>query len=375
MLEYLITIILSISFCIFSEKKIIKPKHKRVAIFLSIMAVLIPCVLAGLREPGVGIDSGTYAYTDFMVAKRYNAFSTYYLHSAVKEILYPVLVYVSSRVTDSFFVLFFISQVLIIAPVYATLYLIKKRRPDFSMIISYAAFLFLYYNLSLSIIRQCMATSFVVLGYTIYKLNKKYKKSSIILFVLAVLSHSTAIVLILSIILLDWIINDQKKEIWKKMLIIAAIMVVVLNIQNIVLLAAKFLPSLMARYIDTFNTIDRSGLSNGDTLMKLVFFIMCLLGTKRDTGKNEMLLSSYTFIGAIGIIFQFVSIFSEYLIRISYYFQFFMIIPIGLVHTAFSKESKQWVKIGTVLLLFAYWYIVYVSWGWHGTVPFKFAAN
>lgn len=332
-------------------------------------------MLAALRKPGVGIDSGTYAYTDFQIARTSSSFSAYYIRSSVREVLYTIIVYLTSRISSSFFLLYFISQLLIIAPVYYSLFLIKDRRKELSLAVSYCAFLFLYYNLSLNIIRQSMATSFILLGYTLYKLNRKLIASTALLFICAVLIHSFAIIVAPSTILLDKIINDYKKDLWKKILIVGTILLAVINVDSIILLVAKIAPGIMTKYVNTFNYINRSGLSYGDTLMKLVFFIACVVATKKKVRKKEFSLKSYTFLGAVGMAFQFVSIVSEYLIRISYYYQFFMIVPIGSFYASFVKNNKITMKVVSVILLFLYWYIVYVNWDWHGTMPFELASQ
>ena len=349
------------------------------------IAVLIPCIIAGLRAPGVGIDSGTYAYTDFLIALRSNSFSSYFLHSSVKEILYPIIVYLSSRISNHFFVLYFVSQLLINGPVYIALYLIKKERKDFSIVISYAAFLFIYYNLSLSVIRQSMATSYILLGYTIYKICKRYNIRTILLYICAILTHTFALAIVASLIIFDKIVNDTKKELWKKALILFVIIVAIVNVNRILTLVSSLLPGIMTKYMNTFNYLDVSGLSYGDTLMKVIFFIMCVLATYKTSKKvgvditstknysSIFSLKNYTFFGAIGILFQFISIISEYLVRISYYYQFFMIIPVGVFYLAFSKKERIIIKITSVLLLFMYWYIVYANWNWHGTMPYEFA--
>lgn len=384
MIIYIITFLFTIVFTILCEYELKKHRKKRPVLF-SAIAVFIPCIIAGLRAPGVGIDSGTYAYTDFLIALRSCNFSSYYLHSAVKEILYPIIVYVSSRISDHFFVLYFFSQLLINGPVYIALFMIKRERKDFSIVISYAAFLFLYYNLSLSVIRQSMATSYIILGYTIYKITKKYNIKTILLYACAALTHTFALAIIASIVILDRIINDTRKELWKKALIIFVIIAAIANVNRILVLASSLLPGIMTKYINTFNYLDVSGLSYGDTLMKVVFFLMCVTATykntqnrnidiaRKESNGNVLSLKNYTFFGAIGILFQFISIISEYLVRISYYYQFFMIIPIGVFYTAFTKKERPLMKIVSVLLLFMYWYIVYASWNWHGTMPFEFA--
>ena len=187
--------------------------------------------------------------------------------------------------------------------------------------------------------------------------------------------HSFAIIVAPSTILLDKIINDYKKDLWKKILIVGTILLAVINVDSIILLVAKIAPGIMTKYVNTFNYINRSGLSYGDTLMKLVFFIACVVATKKKVRKKEFSLKSYTFLGAVGMAFQFVSIVSEYLIRISYYYQFFMIVPIGSFYASFVKNNKITMKVVSVILLFLYWYIVYVNWDWHGTMPFELASQ
>lgn len=374
MLIYLVVFAFAIAFTMFGEYNL-KKNSRKVGTVCFVIAVVIPCVLAALRKPGVGIDSGTYAYTDFQIARTSSSFSAYYIRSSVREVLYTIIVYLTSRISSSFFLLYFISQLLIIAPVYYSLFLIKDRRKELSLAVSYCAFLFLYYNLSLNIIRQSMATSFILLGYTLYKLNRKLIASTALLFICAVLIHSFAIIVAPSTILLDKIINDNKKDLWKKILIVGTILLAVINVDSIILLVAKIAPGIMTKYVNTFNYINRSGLSYGDTLMKLVFFIACVVATKKKVRKKEFSLKSYTFLGAVGMAFQFVSIVSEYLIRISYYYQFFMIVPIGSFYASFVKNNKITMKVVSVILLFLYWYIVYVNWDWHGTMPFELASQ
>lgn len=102
--------------------------------------LLIPILIAGLRNESIGTDVSVYSKQLFDVAQNSENF-TYFYHSnwfyiwRVKSISefefgYLLLVYICGHFFHSFILLLSMTQALIILPIYKSLSMYKKKFPD-----------------------------------------------------------------------------------------------------------------------------------------------------------------------------------------------------------------------------------------------------
>ena len=149
MLIYIITFIISCSLLKIANQinnKILKKTF-------NILAIIIPCILAGLRNTKVGTDVEVYVQQLFYFAKQsssYNEFLTckwWWIYRikyvADFESAFTLFVYFTQKLTDNIQMVMFGIQVLISVPIYCGLKKIDKTKKNigFAMFIFYFSFI------------------------------------------------------------------------------------------------------------------------------------------------------------------------------------------------------------------------------------------
>lgn len=137
--------------------------------FWSVVALLVPCLLAGFRAETIGTDVLVYAKPLFDLAANSSSFANFlgsqwwqgwkYQGSADYELGYVALVWISGHVFHSLPMLLFLTQALTALPIFAALLkLNNKHAIPFGMMTYY----FLYFNVSLNVMRQWVAMAIVI---------------------------------------------------------------------------------------------------------------------------------------------------------------------------------------------------------------------
>jgi len=161
-------------------------KEKKV---IPVMIILLPCILASLRDVTVGTDVRGYLIPNFQIALTCDTFNEFLLMQKNKlEVGFNLLIYLGAMF-KSLWVTFFLIEFMIVVPVLYVLYRIRERA---SMTIGMIIFLFLFYNFSLSGMRQSVAMSLLLLFVYFFK-STSYGYG-LIFGVLSFLFHKSAII-------------------------------------------------------------------------------------------------------------------------------------------------------------------------------------
>lgn len=162
------------------------PQNAILAQSLVFVSMLIPSILSGLRDLSVGSDTSGYGISVFDYCCSLPSFSFWRsLGSTTKpdiELGYYLFNYIISRFTSNYFWPFFILSFITILFFYLS---IKALTASQYLPIGMLLFYFFYYNESLNLMRQTLAASIVLFGFT-YLLKTKYLK-----FIFAVLLACT----------------------------------------------------------------------------------------------------------------------------------------------------------------------------------------
>ncbi len=196
---YLICFVISISLLRLSEIKKLR-KIRKLIIFC---ALLIPCILAGLRGEVVGSDTAAYPLRMYNIALD-NQFLKYmnstFLHGWNYDYVYNMgigystFVYIVTKVFRDFSVLLFFTEIAIIFPVYKSLEIFSKNETisNVTVRIGYIIFLLLFYNVTLNMMRQWIAMALLLIGFAY--ITQEQKKKGIILSLISLSFHTTGIV-------------------------------------------------------------------------------------------------------------------------------------------------------------------------------------
>ena len=191
---YLITFLASAVF-FYSESRINRERYK---IILIVFGLLLPCFLAGTRAETIGVDTAGYAQPMFSLAVQSDSYQEYVNSEWSRswlvrspsdiEVGFTLMVYVIAKISGSLQLLLGITQALTVVPIYICL---RKQAKGYEWL-GMLAYYFLFYNMTLNMMRQWIAISFLLLGYAYLIGNKPLV--TFILGLCAVFFHKTALI-------------------------------------------------------------------------------------------------------------------------------------------------------------------------------------
>lgn len=292
MIPYLICFLSTILFTYIAEINF-KKKRKIVGIIFSICAILIPSIMAGIRDMTIGSDTSGYPLNIFNKSKMYNNFKIV-LENTNEEFGFVLLGYVTSLLTsDIHYYLFFI-ELITMSFIYLFAYYKRDKVP---MCFFITIYMLMCYSESLCIMRQHIALAIFL--YSIKFLEqKKYIRMSL-LFLLSTQLHTTAVVGIIIYIL--YILEESKLTKKKKniiyCIIISCIIVMIIqysNIVNLLIYRLKILPERYSIYFAEgkyYNDI--INFSSSRIIFKLFWLMITIISfyvkkvNKMEDTKNE----------------------------------------------------------------------------------------
>lgn len=359
-------------------------KNKIAKILIISIALLIPCILAGLRHYSIGTDIEIYVRRLFQCAKSADGFIGYlkmhwfyiwenrYVYDY--EIGFTTLVYVIAKIIGNLqWVLFFI-HILIVVPIY--LGLRKFKDLDGKLWLCMLVFYFMFYNVSLNIVRQYIAIAILFYGISSLLNDKRGETKFWISLIVALLFHNSSLLGIVVYILYSaiykenkFVIRISKHTISKnKIILFGVILFGIVIIMN---------PNIVIKILNILNIDHYSGYVNGEVsltrssiIKALPVLIWIFLVGKRFVLENKdgyFLLSMFVFDFFIS---QFASV-NPYASRIGYLFFIFNIVLFPKLCSSFKKKENNLLMMTTMIgyVLF-YWYYIFVFYGTSQTVPY-----
>lgn len=377
---YLTMFILTLSFTFFAEKFFYtqygeKSINVLIGFFFSIIAILTPCILAAVRDTSVGGDISVYVLPNYNIAVNSSSFKEFYLLEYPKEeLLFSVLIYLGAKL-HNIGIIFFLIEIFTIAPIYYVLY---KRRDEASMTIGMGLFLFLFYNFSLSGMRQSIAMSFMLLAY--YLIISKKKRYSVFWIVIAALFHSS-VLLIVPIYLFAYMVYKMPEKKRKKWYLLIMIILIILFffynnfaslLQKVVGVVSGRYAYYISNYLNVYSGIVWGNIHGTDFVCKLLIILLVVLMFKLSN-KFDANIKYMVFMLMIGRYFVlFNAVFYESL-RFAYYFDYLLIIFIPCVIKCVKNNyaNKLIISIGILLPAFMYWIYFIMMIGGYSTNIYK----
>ena len=173
MIPYLITFGITIILTYFAEI-LIKNKKKILAFIIIGLSIFTLSFLAGVRNDEVGKDIGVYVTPVFEWAQEME-FQDFIKRGDV-EIGYKIFVYIMTQIFNNHHYILFVMQAVISTAVYIFAY---KNREKVSMTLMILTYLMIFYNDTLTMMRQSVAMGFLLVSIITFK-DKKYIKTAIL---------------------------------------------------------------------------------------------------------------------------------------------------------------------------------------------------
>ena len=372
---YIITFLFSLLFIYLGLRF---KSNKVLSIIFTTIGILIPCLLAALRDYSIGTDVKVYQIPYFDKSGTYpNLFnfifdlSFHNVYLASKEVFYLILAWISSNIFHSIQVFLFLTQLLIIVPIYISLKKVSKT--NLGIMLGMFIYFTYFYNLTYNMARQSIALAFTVLVFS-YLGEKDYKKA-ILFTIVSIFFHNTALIL-LPIIFLYYVLGKKMPE--KKKLIIQISIFVVL------LLLAIFLVPLLSWLGSTFNLkygsyatvwLKKGGSIIGKAVLLKALFLIGFTYYYRDNFKKITKNYAYYFyILFIFLLSSYTNALIEHSNRIYFYLMYpYIMLLIPRLPDTFKSKKVKYIMISAIIIIFsAYWLYYYCYLGYNHTVPYIF---
>lgn len=351
------------------------------------IAILIPCMLAGLRADTIGTDVRVYVEPMYKAARESHSLSSYmnqrwyviwrYMYVGKFEIGFSLMIFLIEKLGGSFGVVLFLIQALIIVPIYFGLRKIRKVYPIcFGMFVFYCMF----YNTSLNMMRQWIAMSILFMAFCYLVTDGNKKKYCIFCFG-ACLFHTSAIMGIL--VLIIYMYCTKKRDCVKianiklnesmapiKIFVVGCIVLVSLNIITVILSKVG-----LSKYIGYIQGSNGIYLLPNQIILRLPIIILLVIRWKKILKEDKLLPFYASMIGLDLLAAQLMSV-NAYAFRIASFFSEYNIISYSvLVYSGNRKyRTNRYITLIYILVyMIYYWVYYYAIMGTHATFPYVFA--
>ena len=376
---YLMSFAVSLLLIAFTEKR-----RKAYFIFFSIIALLIPCLVAALRAECVGTDILVYVKPMTQNAIGSNNFSHYWNSSWFSvwrdkfvyehEIGFATLVYVVAKLTGNMGAVLFSIQAVTIVPIFVALAMNRKKAPVW---LGMLMFYLMYFNSTLNMMRQWMAMGLLLLSFQLL-LNKKYWLTAIFT-VVAVLFHYSAVI-ILPVYFIWWFLQLFRKgtlvqgdiKVSSRMIIIIAVgLFGVVALMNVDLMLKLMIRLGFGRFSNYLSGNDLSILL-GQVVLRIPVLGITAVSWKRFS-KSTPHAGFFLTMMILDLLASQLSSVATYAFRISFYFAMFSLLAVPQLYACQKTPfEKKIVALGLSAFFLVYWYYTYCYVGAHETIPYVF---
>lgn len=365
-----------------------KKKNKVIDSILVGVALILPILLAGMRDVYIGTDTQAYA-TLTQTALSSNGFFDYLQRSVYinnryewvydREIGYNILTYFSAKITGSLQGMMLITHAIIIILIYKGIKHITDAAPGFPVSFGMLTFYLLYFGSSLNGIRQWLAMAVILFAFQYLVENKNIKFFAFV--GIATLFHTSAVLMCAVL----WAVYQymRKKKIRMRIKIkgiddaavyklwfLGLIGLIALSSLPLVGSILSHFGGIFARYVQVYLS-GNIRFSLRPIIRKLPIITVLLLSWKKMKKKTEYIPFLYaTFILEL-LTTQLTSVFAQSG-RIGYYFALFNMILYPAAIYAQPKKNRIFFEIfifGYLLTTFLY---EYAYMGWNEIIPYVF---
>lgn len=351
---YIIIIILTIllGYCLKPNKNQ-KSKKTYIIIIFSILAIV-----AAIRSYTVGVDTAQFC-------DAFEKISKMTIEQAKENTRYEIgfitLCKVLSYISNNYQILIIVTSLFIMSSIGQFIY-----RESKDCILSSLLFILLNcYAMYLSAMRQAIAISIILLGYTYFFKNNKIIKY-ILSIIFASLFHQSAIIMIVTIFL------KKLKFKNKYFLITIIISVVIFIFATPILNLFTRIFTTYSGYLESQFAVSNYFASVLNALVAIIFFVIGLCYNKFK--KNEKTtLDFYAFMIMLNVIFYVATIKISIFNRLTTYFNIFNIVWIPeFISNIQKKEDKRFILLILLICVLFYWGIISIYRPeWYGIIPYK----
>ncbi|MGM9849288.1 MAG: EpsG family protein [Bacilli bacterium] len=349
--------------------------NNKLLILLGLIIVLIPSIIAGLRDYTVGTDIKVYGEYMYHMSLKASIFNFLQAMNYM-DILYLLTTYIISNIFHNLSVLLFVIQFLNCFVVFKAV----KKLDRNEIPIAYFIYLTTLYFRQLNLLRQGLALSLCILAFSYLSKennNRKYFKYTI----LAIFFHSSAIISLL-IYFIYKKYNQKAKNIGinKKIITVIlflAVAVISIFFKDIIKIITQ-IGILGEKY--TYNYFKQfmgnTGIDWAGFIFRLLIFSTMILFKRNSKIKNNI--GDYNFyciVSIIDMVFWNLNLYVKYMMRLAFYFSciiFIFYIPKTKYFFTKSFMNQAFSKTLTIIAFLGYWYFKFVFQNAGNVYPYIF---
>lgn len=352
--------------CVFIISFFLFKLNKR---FCTIIGILLPSVLAGVRDYTIGTDILVYGNAWFSRALNTHNLFEYIAYAAPRDIgaAYALLNWVVAHIVGNAHFFYFVLNLLCNVLAYLGL---KKNEDCLDVSFGMFAYYCLFYCRTYNILRQSIAVLIIFWGFWFIR-QKKLGAYLLTVFV-AMLFHSSAIIGVV-IYILYWVSNSKLKSFVKFLIVVACIACIGLYRQIIeLLIKINVLSNRYEMYIN--DTGGGGGFIRIFLLCVPLMLVLTLLIKKQYCETKE-----YNALGTYTVVSFFISLLTFRLAsiaRIAYYFDIYFVyawaVISGKLQYIFKIRQRNCNELLIGCYLLFYWIYVFGLRNSGEVVPYLF---
>ena len=376
-MAYLTCFLISLLFAYLAKKA----SDKISFLLFSAISLIIPIMLATLRDYSVGVDTLNYLTADMYwqgasSASSLTEYMKYYLQNGGRsEPLFALFIGIIAQTTGEYRVFLFLAQAVIMIGIYVGAYRMKEHSDP---VLTLLLFYLLYFNYSLNATRQYMALA--ILFAAMHDIEEGKYKRYLIFVIVAMLIHNTSILGIPLLILYylfygrskiqqENISAQQKSVSLGKRVVIAGL-----------LIGAYFFFDEIARVLINIGLLNKSYLiylnlkSNASFLASRMFLLAEIIGlvlimkSFRNNNIHPDFFLFCTF--AFFLLFQLAPVMRTGA-RVARFFSVINICTIGMAVHGQRGQRKIMVGILVISVALLFWIYTYAYTNYSHTMPYR----
>lgn len=346
----------------------------------SVVALLIPCLLAAFRAEQIGTDVRGYITPLYNAAKESASIKKYWEMKIIGsyrnvndfELGFIILVYISAKFFKSKQILLGMIQLLTVVPVY---FGIKRFENRVALWFGMLVYYLMYYNATLNMMRQWIAMGLLIYAFKDL-LEKKYIRY-IIVILLGMLFHRSALIgvafialrVFFDIYLCRYSINIgiglKLSSDFRKVLLLLLICCIVFYVPEIVLYILR-LTGLSSYRHYFYNSQIHFGMRQ--FIVRSPILVLLIINIKKMQCQMD-----YKFLFGMAIcdtIFSNYVSGGEYMYRVACWFAGFNIYSYPLLLENLKVRYRKIMKVAVIAYLILYWWYYFCYKRSHQTVPY-----
>jgi hypothetical protein len=371
---YLVAFTIS-TFLIYVSERPKKSVNKKITKFLLALGLLIPAILAGIRDSSIGTDVEVYAIFYYQQAINSSNFYDYlnvYSGASLSEVGYYLVTYVVAQIFDDYHWGLFFYQLLTVGFIYLGFKKLKKRfaTPIWLGMLIYYLMLF---NYSLNLIRQSIAIAICFYAVT-YIFEDRYKRF-ILFLIIAILFHTSAIIGVFFIPMYMLLKYNTKRNILlsilKYSLFLVAFVIILISAQSVVerLVDYGILKSGYLNYFLGGTYAIGHSISMVEVIPQIIFIGLIIFNFRRLEKRSMQPLFFLINSGLLLVAYCTVLI-TTYVSRIGFFFIPLEAVGLANMQYCYTRNTRVYANGIIIILLLLYWYMTFAVYGTGETVPY-----